>query len=702
LRGAAKLRNTARARDENTAHMGSAAATPRTIVVTGASGFVGRHLVRALAERGHVVRAFDQAPTVEGLPPGATFVGGAIEDRDAVHAAVQGAEVVVHLAAKVDPRSRAIDEMQRANVNGAANVYAASIESGVAYFLHMSSAGVYGRPRHTRPYVETDETKPETPYQRTKWEAEQRLLSMPHRSTTLNILRPAPIYGVGSRLEIPSYKHVFQQRLAIELKGGEITHPTHVSDVTSAILAMIEHPAPHQAILNLGGASPILFHELQALIAQALRVPRRRIILPLWLTVPGATIAIPLLERLGHGKAQFRAFARGEVVSSAVDDSAFRARYPSVPVLPLRRGVEEHVAWARDTGLLTGSSRVSTPTPLPAISWQATRELEREAPRIAITGAGGFLGSRLVQSYLGSGANVRAIVHAFPSGVADASNRRLVVMGKELRDASQLPDALEGCRLVIHAAALTRAPGPDGARRQMETDNVEMTRNVIAACRRAGVTRLVHVSSTAAVGISPDRRAPADERFVYNLGALGLSYNDSKHQSEDIAVAANDASLHVIVVNPAFVFGWHMGRYRGGEVIARVLFGSVVVCTGGGLNVVHVDDVVDGIRRAATSGCPGERYILAGENLTFRDIAERVQRISGLKKRVVAVPDVVRDLVGAVTNRRARAKGAPPNLVWTRNYAYPFYASEKAKRDLGFQARGFEDIVADFLAGIDF
>ncbi|HEU4719859.1 MAG TPA: NAD-dependent epimerase/dehydratase family protein [Gemmatimonadaceae bacterium] len=314
-----------------------------------------------------------------------------------------------------------------------------------------------------------------------------------------------------------------------------------------------------------------------------------------------------------------------------------------------------------------------------------------------VTGAGGFLGTRIVQRFSAHGARVRAVLHAgstAPASMAAAHEQVRI----ELRESSELESAFRDHDLVVHAAALTRAHGPDGGR-LMETVNVEMTRNVIEACRRAGVPRLVHVSSTAAIGISPDPRTPADERFTFNLGDLGLSYNVSKRNSEQLALDANGAGLEVVVVNPGFVFGWHEPRYRGGEVISRVLNTSPVVCTGGGLSMVHVDDVVAGIVQAADRGRGGERYILSGDNRSFREIADTVLRVAGVRRRILAMPDRARDLLGRVSNARARRRGAPPNLVLDGRYAYQYYSSEKAAAELGYQRRPFESIVEDFLGG---
>ena len=142
-----------------------------------------------------------------------------------------------------------------------------------------------------------------------------------------------------------------------------------------------------------------------------------------------------------------------------------------------------------------------------------------------------------------------------------------------------------------------------------------------------------------------------------------------------------------MVVSPGFTFGSWRDGYRGGEVIERVLRRRVVPCTNGGLSVVHVDDVVAGIRRAAARGRAGERYILSGQNLTFHEIARTVARVSGEKKLVVTVPDVARDLAGAVLNSERADRGvAVPCSSTNRRYAYQYYSSAKALCEHGTRA----------------
>jgi nucleoside-diphosphate-sugar epimerase len=325
------------------------------ILVTGAAGFVGRHLVQALMKRfpARLIRVLIRAQPPSGvLPDGVEVFCGQLEDAEILPAVVRGAEVVVHLAAKVQPDSRDVRTMRQVNVEGARNLYSAAVADGCKFFLHVSSAGIYGPPRRPDPFREGDAANPATPYQVTKWEAEKALSQIEPKRTTLNVMRPAGIYGSGSLLELPAYRRVLAQRWSLEFKGDVIVHPTHVGDVVEALVALVERPAPHGTVFNVGGVQPITVGDFHALVAETLEVSRRRIVLPTSMAGPLAAAAATLSSFMGRPKPLLAGMSRGRVFSVAVDDRRFRELYSTVPVVRLTDGLREHIEWARAHRLL--------------------------------------------------------------------------------------------------------------------------------------------------------------------------------------------------------------------------------------------------------------------------------------------------------------------------------------------------------------
>lgn len=325
------------------------------IAVTGASGFVGRHLCEFLAAKpnGERVRILTRAPgKVPRFGPSVEIFSGSLEDEAAVRAFVAGAGTVVNLATAAGSARDDEARMREVDVNGTARLFAAAVAEGCSAFLHVSTAGVYGQPRLAPPAAESDTVDPVTAYQRTKYAGEQALLGAGAGATILNILRPADLYGSGSRVHVGSYRKVLQSRWSYELPGDILLHPTHVLDLVRAIDALIERPAPHGSVFNIAGERPVREHDLYAIAAEVLGVDRRRIVWPALLAAPYAAVRAKIAHAKGRAKPMLAAMGRGVVFNTAVDDRRFRESYPDVPVMPLREGVEEHIAWARAHGLL--------------------------------------------------------------------------------------------------------------------------------------------------------------------------------------------------------------------------------------------------------------------------------------------------------------------------------------------------------------
>jgi dihydroflavonol-4-reductase len=313
--------------------------------------------------------------------------------------------------------------------------------------------------------------------------------------------------------------------------------------------------------------------------------------------------------------------------------------------------------------------------------------------RVLITGATGFLGAHLCQRMVEEGYEVRILCRP-TSSFFRLTKLPLEKCIGDVTDIKTVEDAVRGNDYVIHAAAnMNYWRGEE--EKQMKV-NAEGTRNVAVAAREAGVARLLHVSSVAAVGLPVDPQRPADEDFHFNLADSGLSYHISKRQAEDNVLAEVARGLDAVIVNPASI----QGRKRTAGLLQSVRSRPVVPCFSGGNCIVDVKDVVEGIVAALRRGEKGQRYILGGENLTFRMLSEKAAKALNLKRRFVTIPRVVTGLSAAILEPWARIRNKPPKMTYMIHYCanrFQYFDSGKARRNLGFVSRDVDAILAEYL-----
>ncbi len=268
----------------------------------------------------------------------------------------------------------------------------------------------------------------------------------------------------------------------------------------------------------------------------------------------------------------------------------------------------------------------------------------------------------------------------------------------DITDLQRVRLAVKGCEWVIHAAADLNywRQDPDW---QMKV-NVEGTRHVAQACRTEGSKRLVHISSVAAIGIPDNPNRPANEELPFRAEESRSSYALSKRRAEEAVLSEVGRGLDGVIVNPATIFGRHGRQYRGLEMIESIRRRKIVPYFTGGICVVHVEDVVEGVLAALDQGESGQRYILGGENLTFRALMERTARAMRLQRRFVLIPPVVSWLAAAFLEPVGRLRNRRPRLTYAEHdytSRCHFYDSTKARKVLSYAPRDFDAILEDFL-----
>jgi len=284
----------------------------------------------------------------------------------------------------------------------------------------------------------------------------------------------------------------------------------------------------------------------------------------------------------------------------------------------------------------------------------------------AITGANGFIGSHLSRTFAQRGWEVRKVVRAdFERG--------------------ELDRLLSATDVVIHAAGATRAPTVRG----LEASNVDLTRAVMHAAERANVSRVVYVSSQAAAGPAPYRDKPIDET---SPPAPIDAYGRTKLAAE--RVVREFARVQSVIVRPAAVYGPGDRDFKVGFDLARQ---GIAIHAGNRaqwISIVHVDDLVDGIERAATNpNAVGQTFFFANDDpIQWGALFERAARAAG--RSLLADVEVPRPLVSlgaAFGDVAARVTGYASLLtsekVRLSHPAFWICSSERAKRELGWLPR---------------
>lgn len=310
--------------------------------------------------------------------------------------------------------------------------------------------------------------------------------------------------------------------------------------------------------------------------------------------------------------------------------------------------------------------------------------------KILISGGAGFLGQRLARALVADGHEVRSLARrGKPQG--DEAIAGVDYRQGDIFDPASLASAMAGVEVVFHCVGMI-SYDPRKAQ-DMQRINIEGTRLVAEAALKARVRRLVHTSSTAAIGVNYDPKKCLDENTPFNARALGMAYFDTKYDAEGELHKLRARGLDYVIVNPGSIIGaGDTRRYE--QVYAGLIYKvNPRFLPPGGNNFVDIDDVVFGHIAAMKVGKTGERYILGGENLSFADLIIRVDGIIGRKPPWIRIPVWSMQIVAAIL-ALLRIFGLrlhiTPALVRQVGAWYLYVDSKKAERELGYKPRSID------------
>jgi dihydroflavonol-4-reductase len=306
--------------------------------------------------------------------------------------------------------------------------------------------------------------------------------------------------------------------------------------------------------------------------------------------------------------------------------------------------------------------------------------------KVFLTGSTGFVGSHVAHAYAGQNAKLRLLTRETSSLDAIKDVSAEIVVG-DLRHPESLRSAIRGCDALVHVAADYRLWVRDP--QQMYAANVDGTRDLLRIAREEGVAKVVYTSSVATMGFKSDGTIVNEETPVALADMIG-HYKRSKFLGELEAIRAAKAGQHVIILNPTTPIGPGDAKPTPtGRIIVDFLNKRFPAYVDTGLNLVDVTEVARMHVVALERGTPGERYILGGENLTLKQILDRMSAITGLPSPTRKVPHSVamafaffdETVTGKLRGKEPRATVEAVRMGKKMMFA----SSAKAERELGFK-----------------
>jgi nucleoside-diphosphate-sugar epimerase len=270
------------------------------VLITGAGGFIGSHLVDSQLEHGHHVRAVDLHLDLlkpQAAHPRLEAIRGDITEKDIVQKLVEGIDIVYHLASAHLDVSLSDEQYHLVNVRATLSLLEAAKQAGVKRFVHCSSVGVIGDVKHP-PADEATECHPINIYERTKLEGERAALDFARRTDfDVVVVRPAWVYGPRCPRTAKLFRTISRGRFPIFGSGKNMRHPVYISDLIHGLELCAETPDIDGEVFIIAGEVPVESRELVNVISQQLNVRTQKTYMPIFLG-QAAGLALELLFKL--------------------------------------------------------------------------------------------------------------------------------------------------------------------------------------------------------------------------------------------------------------------------------------------------------------------------------------------------------------------------------------------------------------------
>jgi nucleoside-diphosphate-sugar epimerase len=308
-----------------------------------------------------------------------------------------------------------------------------------------------------------------------------------------------------------------------------------------------------------------------------------------------------------------------------------------------------------------------------------------------VTGATGFIGGRVARGLRARGDQVVALVRSREKA-GDLAERGCELVEGDLSSEDAIRAGMQGCDAVFHVAAVYKVGIPKSEHDAMYDANVRGTERVLDAAIEAGVTRIVYVSTVGVFGNT--HGTVVDESYRRGDDDFLSWYEETKYRAHEVALDRIAKGARIVIVQPGGVYG--AGDHSEiGNMIDQTRTGKLrmLMFSKLGFNLVHVDDVAEGILLAHDKGTIGESYVLGGEIATMGKLVEKVAGLSGRKAPKRELPPALMKLAIPIGPVVGKMLGFPPNLaelIRTSDGVTYWATDEKARRDLGYAPRDLD------------
>ncbi len=314
---------------------------------------------------------------------------------------------------------------------------------------------------------------------------------------------------------------------------------------------------------------------------------------------------------------------------------------------------------------------------------------------ILVTGATGFLGMHTVRALLQDAYRVRAFVQN------GQDTKQLEALGVpytlgDLLNKTDLDKAIQGCNIVIHAAAMTNVlPGRNAKVRAV---NIDGTRNMVEIAKRHKIQRFIHIGTANSLGYG-SKEHPGDESKPGNCAKYKLDYIDSKLAAQAFILAqVKDHSFPALVLNPTFMIGPGGTINGSNQLIIHVSKRNKIIYPRGGRNYVAVKDVARGIANAVSMGKIGECYILGNKNLSYKEIFGMIATNGGKSLKLFPIPPFILKSVGFMAEVIGKLSAKTPTFSYAlakMSCDEHYYSAAKAVKEITLPQTPLHDAIKE-------